>query len=331
MADYTIIKMSHLSPVHIGTGRENYDMAASELHSDTISSALAAIGANTGLCDDIKAFISSFAISSAFPYYDKYFFMPRMQGRLNITVTDAEEHEYRKQLKKVRYIEQSLWLEMATGNNLKIKKSQIKGSFIVPDGTFADEEKPLIFKSQISQRVSVSRDGSKDAEPFFFDWHYYAENAGLYCITDAKGDTLDKVKELFTILGETGIGTDKSVGGGKFNVDTFPFTYNEPSEANKSVLLSLYIPTQDELAEIMNNGSTYSLIQRGGYMAGSTNSQFRHLRKKMVYAFCTGSVFETTYNLEGKVVDLQPDWNDNAMHPVYRSGKPIVFKIKQRL
>lgn len=55
---------------------------------------------------------------------------------------------------------------MATGNNLKIKKSQIKGSFIVPDGTFADEEKPLIFKSQISQRVSVSRDGSKDAEPF---------------------------------------------------------------------------------------------------------------------------------------------------------------------
>lgn len=331
MADYTIIKMSHLSPIHIGTGRENYDMAASELHSDTISSALAAIGANTGLCDDIKTFISSFAISSAFPYHDNCFFLPRTQGRLDITVTDAKEHEYRKQLKKVRYIEQSLWLEMATGNNLKIKKSQIKGSFIVPDSALTDDESPMISQSQISQRVSVPRDGSKDAEPFFFDWHYYAENAGLYCITDAKGDTLDKVKELFTILGETGIGTDKSVGGGKFDVETFPFTYNETSGANKSVLMSLYIPTQEEFAEIMNNGSTYSLIQRGGYMAGSDKPQFRHLRKKMIYAFSTGSVFETTSKLDGKVVDLRPAWNDDTMHPVYRSGKPIVFKIKQRL
>ena len=32
--------------------------------------------------------------------------------------------------------------------------------------------------------------------------------------------------------------------------------------------------------------------------------------------------------LKGKIVDLRPRWNDSRMHPVFRSGKPFVAKIK---
>lgn len=317
--------MCNISPIHIGTGRENYYMAASELHSDTISSALAATGAITGKCNDIKEFISSFVISSAFPFYGKYYFLPKIQGRLNISVRDAEEYEYRKKLKKIRYIETSLWSELASGKKLDINSSQIQGQFLVPDNVALG----VIERSQITQRVKVSRTADKDSEPFFFDWHYFSKEAGLYCITDAKGECLNTILDLFTVLGETGFGTDKSVGGGKFDVETDALFYSEPHDANKSVLMSLYIPTEDELKEILNNNCSYSLILRGGYMAGSDNPEFRHLRKKMIYAFGTGSVFETSKNLVGRVVDLQPAWNDDKMHPVYRSGKALAFRIKQ--
>ena len=43
MATFTVIRMTHFSPLHIGTGKENYDFSASDLHSDTLLSALAAM------------------------------------------------------------------------------------------------------------------------------------------------------------------------------------------------------------------------------------------------------------------------------------------------
>lgn len=92
--------------------------------------------------------------------------------------------------------------------------------------------------------------------------------------------------------------------------------------------LSLFIPTEDELDGLLDGSPRYSLLLRGGYMAGSSVEEFRHLRKKMVYAFGEGSVFETTKPLVGKLVDLRPDWNDIRIHPVYRSGRALTLKIK---
>ena len=40
--------------------------------------------------------------------------------------------------------------------------------------------------------------------------------------------------------------------------------------------------------------------------------------------FNVGSVFASTQSIVGKVVDLKPEWNDDKMHPVFRSGKPFV-------
>ena len=33
--------------------------------------------------------------------------------------------------------------------------------------------------------------------------------------------------------------------------------------------------------------------------------------------------------VKGKVVDLRPDWNDERLHPVFRSGRPFTILIKQ--
>jgi len=319
-----IIKMCNLSPIHIGTGREDYDTSAGELHSDTLSAALVAMGVQTGILDNVETFMSSFRISSAFPFWRDTYFLPKPLGRLNVVIDNLQEHEYRKRLKKVKYVEASLWQQLANGKTLHIGSEQVSGQFLMSEGVDLGE----ISKSYVSERVAVSRSGETDASPFFFDWHYYDNNAGLYCLLDADDTLMDCIVKLFEVLGENGIGTDKSVGGGKFDVEQSYLEITDAPDANATMLLSLYIPTEQEFEFLFDGTPRYTLLQRGGFMAGSSVEKLKHLRKKTIYAFGVGSTFQTTKNSSGKVADLAPEWNDPEMHPVYRSGKALTVKIK---
>ena len=84
----------------------------------------------------------------------------------------------------------------------------------------------------------------------------------------------------------------------------------------------------DETGFLNLSQSKYTLLLRGGYMAGSREESLRHLRKKSIYAFGVGSVFLTTQPLKGKIVDLRPNWNDERMHTVLRSGRPFCLPVK---
>ena len=325
MAAYTLIKLKEMSPLHMGTGKENYDFSASHLHSDTLSAALAAMKVRHGGENGVKEFMNSFVISSAFPYMGDHFFLPRPLGKIEVEFYDCDEYISRKKLKSIKFIEQDLWKKLVAGEKVVASISQLINGFLLSN--VEDFKQP--YKSAVHQRVTVPRADEQDAEPFFFDWTFFEKNAGLYCLVDATGTTLNELKRLFKLLGEYGIGTDKNVGGGKFTIETQSFVMPDISEAHNQMLLSLYIPTEDELSFIDLENSRYELCQRGGYMAGSQENDFWHLRKKSVYMLGVGSILKTTAVLKGKVVDLQPtDYNDSRMHPVYRSGKPFVVPVK---
>ena len=325
MPKLTRIKLCRLSPLHIGTGRDSYDSSSAELHSDTLTAALASMLASAGRAAEISSFMSSVCLSSAFPFYGDVFFLPRLQGNIPLQMSEEEVTAKRKSLKKVKYIETSLWRDLYGGVSVRLSDVAISDCFLMRKGTSVG----TISKSQVSQRVFVGQDG-EDAKPFFFDWHYYDPRAGLYCLTDATGKTLDDVATLFNALGGCGIGSDKNVGGGKFDVETDSVEIVEPFDADASALLSLYIPQKDELPSLHLADSRYSLLRRGGFIAGSDNENLRHLRKRSVYMFGVGSVFPTCQPLSGDVVNLRPSWNDELMHLVFRSGRPIVLHIKMK-
>lgn len=327
MAKYTIFKLKNLTPLHIGTGKENYDFSASELQSDTLSAALAAMRVQSGKTGGIKEFLDSFVISSAFPFVGGLFFLPKMSGRLNVSIPNLDEHSYRKKLKKVKFVEVAIWNNLISKGDVSISESQIQGDFLVPANISKFQEP---YKSQVNQRVTIPRQDGKEADPFFFNWTYYSQDSGLYCIVDADDSVLDEIEDLLTMLGENGLGTDKNIGGGKFDVEKVKSSLEiaNVADANSSMLLSMYIPAEEEVANLNLSNSRYDLVRRGGYMAGSDECDFRHLRKKTIYMFNTGSIFKSTEILKGKIVDLKPVWNDERMHPVYRSGKPFVVPIK---
>lgn len=326
MATYTLIKLKNMTPLHIGTGKENYDFSSSDLHSDTLSAALAAMKMQKQSNADTKAFMESFIISSAYPFIGNHYFLPKPQGKVNIQVTDAEEYVSRKKLKRIKYIEINLWNDLIAGKELHVQTAQIKGSFLLENLSEKDFDIP--YKSQVNQRVTVPRDLDKDAEPFFFEWTYFQENAGLFCLLDVADKEKEDILALFKQLGEVGLGTDKNIGGGKFEIEVAQLSISEVNTANAIMLLSLFIPTEKELPRLNLPNSRYELLQRGGYIAGSQDVMFRHLRKKSVYMFNIGSVFSTTIPIRGRVIDLRPDWQDKQLHPVFRSGKPFVVPIK---
>lgn len=325
MPRFSVIKLCGLTPTHIGTGRESYDFSSSCLHSDTISAALASIMALQGKTDGIENFLNSFRISSAFPFFRNHLFMPVPHGRINVNISGEEESHIRKALKKIHYMDYPLWQRMISGECITVEHRQIQGECLISSAEQIPNE---IHKSEVSERVGVPRGDGQDSEPFYFEWKYFNKDGGLFVLTDASGDILKQVLENFQILGQQGIGTDKSVGGGKFSVklsddmDIIP-----PDKPCGKMMLSLYLPSKSELEKIDLDASSYSIILRGGYMAGSSYEKIRHLRKRSLYMFDTGSVFITSINLEGRIEDLQPEWNDTDMHPAYRNGRPLHIPI----
>ena len=215
---------------------------------------------------------------------------------------------------------------MISGAKIEVDTTQLHGAFL---SSASNLDFSLPMNHAGNQRVMVPRADNRDAIPFTFEWTYFRQGengSGLYCLIDAKPETKEEIISLFEILGSLGIGSDKTVGGGQFEVVSdeveLPIV-----KGNGKMILSSYIPTDEEISKLNLQNSSYSIIKRGGFMAGSSSEKNRHLRRKTIYMFEAGSVFPTQIELKGKVVDLAPEWNANDIHPVYRSGRPLCVNI----
>ena len=328
MAQHKVFKLHFLTPLHVGLGRSEYDSSSSDLHSDTITSALAAMKAQRGASsEEIYKYLDSITMSSAFPYEEELYFLPRPLTSDRIFLDGQDSTEHRKKLKKVRYIESSVWQKFLNTEVPSIQSTQLAGEYILPLG-YEGFVKP--FSSQVTQRVSVARGDGLDSSPFFFEWCYFnnERDCGLYVIVDATTDeVLVETKSLLEELGYTGIGTDKTVGGGQFEVKEGTIDLPD-SKSDRWLSLSLYLPARTEQSAINMQDSCYNIQLRGGYMAGSGCEELRHLWKRSIYMYQEGSVFYCEDCPSGVIVDLRPQWNDARMHPVYRSGKAMFVPIK---
>lgn len=325
---YNIIKLNFHSPVHIGMGKDYYDFSSSELHADALTAALAAVRAMNGKTEDLETFLQSFTLSSAFPFHLNEYFLPKPVGRIPIKVKDQKEETYRKGLKGIKFIERDIWNQIINGKEVLVESQQLQGDFLV----CGDKEFAKPYQHQVSQRVAVCRNGEKDATPFFFDWTCFNQDSGFYCLTDAKGNLFTELVNLFIELGENGIGSDRNIGGGHFTVTTSTINFSVCSDAQQLLLLSPYIPTEEEHQKLNWKASNFNMILRGGYMAGSNEEKYRHLWKRSVYMVNEGAMLVGIREIKGKVIDLSPEETTEmrSPHPVYRSGRPFYLPIKMK-
>jgi CRISPR type III-A-associated RAMP protein Csm4 len=177
MAQYTVFKLHFRTPLHIGLGRSSYDSSATDLHSDTLSAALAAFKAQHGASSsEIRDFLNSFAMSSAFPFEGKQYYLPRPLTADRILIDGKEDAANRKMLKSVRFIDSSVWKDFLSDSHPSVTANQIRDEYIIaPNNT----DFVVPYKKQVVQRVAVSRNGEDDSDPFFFEWCFFDIGCGV--------------------------------------------------------------------------------------------------------------------------------------------------------
>ena len=330
MATFKIYKLHFTAPLHIGDKRDDEGVSLKTIQSDTLIAALTAVLAKVGHHVPSDGDLG-FTVSSLFPYYQQgekdatTFFMPMpLQCRL----ADLADVGKAKMVKRIRWVDTALYSSILAGENLFDGKCDYFGN-IHGEYLSAKPVPDRFIQSEMCQRVKLEdRTGKHDALPYYVDRITFADNAGFYFL--AAGDT-KLLNKAISILAQEGIGTDRNVGYGFFDVTTEELTIDTPADANHVVSLSLLIPaSKKQLDELFDSDEiAYELIRRGGWITSAPHHQ---LRKNAIYGFLPGSVFgKPASDVCGTIVDLAPAIvkNSSTAHPVWRDGRAIMLPIKR--
>ena len=331
--EFKTYKLHFTAPLHIGNQRSDEGISLNTIQSDTLYAALTACLAKMG--EDLpEGGDFKCAISSLFPFYQRkekaeliYFLPTPLQARL----PELKDVALAKKVKKVQWVDSKLYGRLLQGEHFfdgqDGKTNQIQGSYLTETVLPQDKDGSRDFvKSDVMQRASVAdRTGKGDAMPFYIDRITFRHDSGLYFL--AVGDTtlLDKA---LCLLEKEGLGTDRHVGFGYFDVEEGTLDINTPEKADHIVSLSLFIPeSKEQLAELLDSDVVaYDFIRRGGWI---TTEPYHTLRKNVIYGFLPGSVFcNVNQQVLGKIVDLKPDVGDmTPNHSIWRNGKSIMLPI----
>lgn len=344
---YLAVKLIPKSFIHLGEREKWLEGSRVHIPSDTLFSALChCFLLLYGEVEDLlQGFISGdapFLISSAFPWWDGDFYFPLPKNQLAFGEKLAESSE--KDLKQVRYVNQVLLIRLLSGENLSELVDEIKSNFTLkclPDlGRYESKNKNLAekdlptlsvdyegvaWRTEDVPRVALNRFNNHPGENFFhFGQVAYADRAGLFVLVMIKKkEWLEKIKALFRLLADEGIGGDRSCGKGLFRQPEFlEVEFPEIESVEAEYALSCYFPRENEITGL--DESYYELEERKGYIFSPLNRSFR---RRSLRVFTEGSVFKGGISRVGRLVDTKPEVFDK--HPVYRYG--YLFSIPCRM
>ncbi len=320
-------------PLHPGIESIGQEKIEKTIRSDTLWGAI--IQAWLLLFDDSPAEVIKggyFDVSSCFPLIQNTRFFPSPVGLFDKLMEEVSKKPPRfrpsiKDLKKITHISESLLKKVAMGNEITL------------DDLIRDEKLtiyPLFHDSTdhfqvICQRPRIRINqltGAVDADAFFYcSDSFFERNSGLFFLAKFRDDeTKAKFDAALRLLGDTGLGADRSVGRGQFYFEESNLSLPEIESEAEYLLLSLYRPSRREVQEnIMSSpASRYQLIRRWGRAASVFTSGFRRADSWM---FAEGSVF--SFKPEGTVPKVLRE-NDEVPHDVYRYGRAFTLPITKR-
>ena len=174
---------------------------------------------------------------------------------------------------------------------------------------------PIIWETTTRPRVTIGAQNS-GSEIWHVQTVQFNTDCGLWFAANFDSDeTKQKVETLLRILGDSGIGGERSAGYGQFDFHEVQFEIPAATEAgSKFVTLSPICPkTQTQLEQLLTDEAAYAISPLNGWVS----TPGTHTCRKLVNMFAEGSVLHTSNGQIGQLVDLkQPD----CPHPVHRYG-----------
>lgn len=278
-----------------------------------------------------------FSISSCFPFINDIPFYPVPLGSfdhlLEKSLNQTKQSLDFKYLKKVRFICKDLFLALIKGKRLSTEDITEDNVHPFPENSESAANLCQPFFKIIQRprlRVDQLSEGSEEGAFFYCSDQYFNSKPknGLFFLASFRdSETKNRFEAALQLLGDSGLGADRSVGRGTF---TFSVRENNELKAHtlpgsiipSHLLLSLYHPTRSEVNQgILQGDASYTLIQRSGHAASPAMSRYRRADLWMLEE---GSVVET--KPEGNVICVL-ERSDKMLHNVYRCGRAFSIPV----
>jgi CRISPR-associated protein Csm4 len=344
------------NPVHFGEVGIGIEETSERVRSDSLFSAWVSSYARLFGKDAVEALLTQFPcseddrslpeppfrLSSTFVYRRRdrpCYYVPRLlEPPRNYPIGD--DLEFTKVYKKLAYLPLEVWqrwyqgagftqadrqelIDEVTGRSSgRLRQA---GTFDYGK-TFERVELPKIAVDRTTRATNLYHTGLVQ-----FQWEKTAAGleslSGLYFLLyfpTANPTLEDELHAALNLLGEEGIGGERSSGAGRFEVEweSLPQQWQDVvdfASADHHALISLF--WERSIAPELLTTTQYTLQERGGWIASPFSG--RQLRRKSVQMFAEGSVF--SQRPTGKLANVTP--LDFAAHQIYRSGISLSLPI----
>ena len=328
MSKHVTYYLSFRSPIHLGRRGVGLEATEISIPADTLFSAICqtwrTFYGEQSLTDFLAQYKTDepFLLTSAFPFAGAIRFFPKPLIDLNVNADD--DH---KALKRVRYLSERRFRQIINGGSGASDDANfIKDKDLINEGRLwihDDDKHPCtVWKTDKRPRVTLDRQSSASEI-----WHLKAvkfeEGCGLWFDAKFEGEEIQtQIETILRILGDTGIGGERSAGYGTFDLHSEPADPQPESESDRFVALSPICPRDaDELDRLIQGNVGYTLEERSGWIGSAEGSG---LRRQQVWMFGEGSVLSGDGSQVGCLVDLQPE---ACPHPVWRYAYAWPIKI----
>lgn len=339
-------KLKFYSSFHLDSGDAVDGPSELFIRSDTLFSAICSAANKFYGNTVVESFLQPNAvkISSAFPFYKDEFFLPKP---LNFYPDEIEKiegldliekYDLLKEFKKVKFISRVILEILLQG---KEKRQSIDTSYfskefilnscwrairnITRENKKEDEEEDKIFKVNENPHIVLDR-VTNQTQIFYKTEVYFNKNAGLFFLADINTDLLSKFETVLRFLGDEGIGADRTIGKGLFEVEVIDdFSISASEKSDSFYGLSLYSPTEKEFYKIEPEKSFYDFEVRKGWVSNNT------LRRKSLRMITEGSILKFKENISpnGVIYKLlnKEDYPEYLSYDIFRSGQGLFLPI----
>ena len=327
-----IVRLTFQSPLHVGSDESliGVEGVQATIHSDTLFSGMINVWARLqpgrvqqnmpGVDEVIENFVNGsppFRVSSCFPYIGWKYYLPRPLTLHKELYDPANRLEYGKAVKERKFLFYRDFLKWCEGTDVlrdMAGKSEPHQETIIP-------------------RVTVDRSNAT-SNLFHCGMVYFDQDSGLYFLLEVEDDDwLGYVEAILRLLGESGIGGERSTGCGRFThkavegIETesqWKRIFSGPEDANAHCLLSLYHPLENEMSMFQSDGGklAYEIVPRRGWVYSSVVGA--QVKRKSCNMLGEGSI--VPQEPTGHLTKVTPC--DFPQHEVYRYGYAMSVPIK---
>lgn len=328
MSKHVTYHLNFRSPLHLGRRGVGLEETEISIPADTLFSAICQTWRTFYGEESLTNFLAQyetgepFLLTSAFPFAGDVRFFPKPLD-LNVNADDD-----RKKLKTVRYLSEKRFRQIVNDKSAAFDADDlIKEKNLINNGQLwlHDDDKCPSTVWSIDKRPRVTLDRQSSASEI---WHLggvkFNRSCGLWL--DAKFETEETQRQIETILrvlGDTGIGGERSAGYGLFDLHAQPAEPESARKTDRFVTLSPVCPRNAEQLGTLIQGDdvAYTLEERSGWIGSPEGNG---LRRQQVWMFTEGSVLGGNGAAVGRLVDLKPD---SCPHPVWRYAYAWPIKI----